>query len=112
MSDDAELTLYVTDLEGQKHTLPALSGWRVMEIIRDHDLPIRAECGGSAACAACHVYVASDWADRLVPPDDDEMYMLDTVNGFDPKTSRLSCQILLNPDLDGLEVTLAPGSEP
>lgn len=112
MSDDHELTLHVTDADGRRHTLPALAGWRVMEIIRDHDLPIRAECGGSCACATCHVYVAQQWVDKLVPADDDEQYMLDSVDGYKPDLSRLSCQIILNNALDGLEVTLAPGSEP
>jgi ferredoxin, 2Fe-2S len=109
---DTELTLHVLDQDGQQHDLPALSGWRVMEIIRDHDLPIRAECGGSGACATCHVYVAANWADKLTPPDDDEQYMLDGVEAYDAKRSRLSCQILLTEELDGLTVTLAPGSEP
>lgn len=112
MSDDSELSLVVIDRDGQKHTLPALSGWRVMEIIRDHDLPIKAECGGSCACATCHVYIAKEWRNKLVPPDSEEEYMLDTVEGYDPEKSRLSCQVLMRDDLDGMVVTLAPGSEP
>ena len=111
MSDDY-LSVNVTDQQGNKHHLPALEGWRVMEIIRDHDLPIRAECGGSAACATCHVYVDPKWKDKLMPPNDDEQYMLDGVEGYDPKRSRLSCQILMSKELDGIDVTLAPGSEP
>jgi 2Fe-2S ferredoxin len=107
-----ELTLRVTDQDGTEHNLPALAGWRVMEIIRDHDLPIRAECGGSCACATCHVYVDQAWANKLTPKNEDEDYMLDSVDGFDAKRSRLSCQILMTEELDGLTVTLAPGSEP
>lgn len=107
-----DLTLIVTDQDGEKHTLPALAGWRVMEIIRDNDLPIRAECGGSGACATCHVYIAKHWQEKLLVPDANEEYMLDTVDGYDPERSRLSCQILMRDDLDGMEVTLAPGSEP
>ena len=110
MSND--LILNVTDIDGKVHVLPALSGWRVMEIIRDHDLPIRAECGGSAACATCHVYVDAQWINKIPSADDDEQYMLDTVDDYDAKLSRLSCQILMNDDLNGLQVTLAPGSEP
>ncbi len=113
MSDDAaDLTLVVIDRDGETHTLPALSGWRVMEIIRDHDLPIRAECGGSGACATCHVYVHSEWAKKIPAPDADEEYMLDSVDGYDDTRSRLSCQILMQDDLDGMIVELAPGSEP
>lgn len=109
---EKELTLVVYDQDGEKHIVPALSGWRVMEIIRDNDLPIRAECGGSCACATCHVYVAKEWQDKLVLPDSEEEYMLDSVDGYDPEKSRLSCQILMRDELDGMVVTLAPGSEP
>ena len=109
---DKDLTLTVIEKDGTKHTVPALEGWRVMEIIRDNDLPIRAECGGSCACATCHVYVKERWWDKMPPISDDEQFMLDGVDGYDPKMSRLSCQILMREDLDGLEVVLAPGSEP
>lgn len=112
MNNDNELTIHVTDQHGHRYSLPALAGWRVMEIIRDHELPIRAECGGSCACATCHVYVAQQWVDKLTPAYDDEQYMLDSVEGYNPLASRLSCQIILDESLDGLEVTLAPGSEP
>ena len=55
----------VTDREGNEHELEGIEGWRVMEVIRDHGLPIKAECGGAAACATCHVYVNEDWVDRI-----------------------------------------------
>ncbi len=104
--------IIVKDREGETHRLPALSGWRVMEIIRDHDLPIRAECGGSCACATCHVYVDAKWQDKFQAPNDDEIHLLDGVEGYDAKASRLSCQLIMRDELDGLIVTLAPGSEP
>ena len=109
---EKELSVIVTDQEGKVHTVPALSGWRVMEIIRDNDLPIRAECGGSCACATCHVYVGAEWRAKMPPVSDEEQYMLDGVDGYDASASRLSCQILMKDELDGLRVTLAPGSEP
>ena len=109
---DKDLSITVIDQEGESHTVPALSGWRVMEIIRDNDLPIRAECGGACACATCHVYVDRQWSEKILLPDSEEEYMLDSVDGFDPERSRLSCQILMRDELDGLVVTLAPGSEP
>jgi 2Fe-2S ferredoxin len=112
MSEPEHLTLHVIDQDGTERTLPALAGWRVMEIIRDHDMPIRAECGGSCACATCHVYVDAQWRDKIPAASDDEDYMLDSVDGFDAQRSRLSCQILMTDALDGLTVTLAPGSEP
>jgi len=105
-------TLVVIDRQGETHRLSALPGWRVMEIIRDYGLPIRAECGGSATCATCHVYVAKEWVDKIPAPREHEEELLDTVDGLDPQRSRLSCQILMRDELDGLTVTLAPGSEP
>ena len=105
------MRLRVTDREGKQHKLEAMEGWRVMEIIRDHGLPIKAECGGACACATCHVYVDDGWLEKLPPPRQEENDQLDgafCVGG----NSRLSCQILMSKALDGLEVTLAPGSEP
>lgn len=110
MTDDVR-TLHVIDREGNAHAVEGLDGWRVMEIIRDQGLPIKAECGGACACATCHVYVATDWLARLTPPNEEELERLD--DAFEvTNASRLSCQILMRPDLDGLTVTLAPGSEP
>jgi ferredoxin, 2Fe-2S len=102
--------IHVTDQSGTRHTLEALEGWRVMEVIRDWGLDIKAECGGACACATCHVYVSPEWADKLYPANDDEHDMLDSA--FDVRdNSRLSCQILMSDALDGLEVTLARGTE-
>ena len=98
--------IHVTDRAGQRHTLEAIEGWRVMEIIRDWGLPIEGLCGGACECATCHVFVAEDWLDRLYPATDEEEDQLDTV--VTQPNSRLSCQILWTPELDGLEVTLAP----
>ncbi len=102
-----ELFIVVTDRTGQTHKLEAIEGWRVMEIIRDHGLPIKAECGGACACATCHVYVKENWLDKLPPQRKEETDMLD--EAIDPKdSSRLSCQLIMSEDLNGLEVTLAP----
>ena len=103
--------IHVIDHQGIRHTLEALEGWRVMEIIRDWGVGIRAECGGACACATCHVHVAPEWLDRLIPPSGEEEDRLDEAPGL-CATSRLSCQILMRADLDGLTDTLAPGSEP
>lgn len=105
------MIVYVTDQEGTEHQLEGIEGWRLMEVIRDYQLPIKAECGGACSCATCHVYVASSWMDKLYPATAEEIDQLD--NAFEVQdNSRLSCQILLNEKLDGLRVTLAPGSEP
>ena len=103
------MKIHVTDQDGQEHELEGLEGWRVMEVIRDWDLNIKAECGGSATCATCHVYVDEAWAGKLPEPSDDEEDLLYTAQDRRPN-SRLSCQILLNDDLDGLRVTLAEGA--
>lgn len=105
MSDEG-YKIYVTDLEGKEHALDALEGWQVMEIIRDHGLPIKAECGGACSCATCHVYVDPEWQGKLYPQREDEIEMLD--EAFDVQdNSRLSCQIIFTPELNGLKLTLA-----
>ena len=104
------MKIFVTDREGQEHTLDALEGWRVMEIIKDHGLDLKAECGGACCCATCHVYVHEDWIDKLYDMRDDEEDMLDEAMEVEDN-SRLSCQILMSEELDGLKVTIAPGTE-
>ena len=105
------MKILVTDFEGQTRELDALEGWRVMEIIRDHGLPIRADCGGACCCATCHVYVDPAWVPKLAPASLDERDLLDDQGIGLQENSRLSCQILMSEDLDGLHVTMAPGSE-
>ena len=96
--------------DGSTHRLEAMEGWRVMEVVRDWGLPIKAECGGACACATCHVWVAEGWVGKLVPPTDEETEMLDGAFSVDEQRSRLSCQLIMTPELDGLEVELAPES--
>ena len=104
------MKIFVTDRNGQEHTLDALEGWRVMEIIKDHGLDLKAECGGACCCATCHVYVHEDWVTKLHDMRDDEEDMLDEAMEVEDN-SRLSCQILMSEELDGLKVTIAPGTE-
>ncbi|QLP98787.1 MAG: 2Fe-2S iron-sulfur cluster binding domain-containing protein [Rhodoblastus sp.] len=103
--------LRVVDHAGASHMLEALDGWRAMEVIRDWGVGIKAECGGACACGGCHVYIDPAWTQRLHPPSDEEIERLDECYGVEAN-SRLCCQILMTPDLDGLTLTLAPGSEP
>ncbi len=100
------MEIVVTDQEGKKHKLEAIEGWRVMEIIRDYGLPIKAECGGACACATCHVYVDEQWIDKIPEMREDEEEMLDEAFNLE-HNSRLSCQIIMTEELDGLSVTLA-----
>lgn len=105
------MKIIVTDYDGTERALDGLDGWRVMEIIRDHGIAIKAECGGACCCATCHVYVDQDWLDKLVPPSLDEQDLLEDQAMGLKDNSRLSCQILMSEDLDGLRVTMAPGSQ-
>jgi 2Fe-2S ferredoxin len=100
------MKIHVTDQEGTEHELEGLEGWRVMEVIRDWGLNIKAECGGALACATCHVFVEDGWFDKLNPATDEEEDMLDSVADV-KANSRLSCQILMSDEIDGLKLTLA-----
>jgi 2Fe-2S ferredoxin len=100
------MKIYVTDLKGQETAIDAMLNWTVMEIIRDGDLPMRAECGGSCACATCHVYVDPEWLGKLPAQEIGERDTLD--GGFEVEpNSRRSCQLIMTTDLDGLRVTLS-----
>jgi ferredoxin, 2Fe-2S len=67
---------------------------------------IAADCGGVMTCATCHVYIAEPWTSKLTPPSADENSMLEMTAAERRATSRLSCQILLTAQLDGLEIEL------
>ena len=91
---------------GKNHTIDVTNGLSVMEGAVQNNIPgIDADCGGSMACATCHVYVKEEWFNKLPKKEDGEEDMLDMA--FEPKKiSRLSCQILVSDELDGLIVNL------
>lgn len=92
---------------GNKHTIDVPNGSTVMEGARKHDIPgIVADCGGACACSTCHVYVAPEWADRLPPMQPMEEDMVDFAYEPDPERSRLSCQLQVTDELDGLVVQM------
>jgi 2Fe-2S ferredoxin len=100
--------LIVVDRKGQQHEVEARAGWTVMEIIRDNGFDeLLALCGGCCSCATCHVHVDPDFAGKLRPVKGDEDELLDT-SDHRVETSRLSCQLLFAPELDGMRVTIAP----
>jgi len=100
------MKISVIDRDGNKNLLEGDNNSTLMEVIRDQGLDIEAACGGCCACATCHVYINDKWLDKLNPKDDEEESMLD--QAFDvKKNSRLSCQIELSDELDGLELELA-----
>ena len=92
------------DFKGKSITIDVENGLSVMEgAIQNEVTGIDADCGGSMACATCHVYVKENWIDKLPKAEEAEMDMLDMA--FEPKkNSRLSCQIIVTDDLNGLEV--------
>ena len=91
---------------GKEHVAEVQNGLTVMEGAVQNDIPgIDADCGGGMACATCHVYVKADWFDKITPKEDGEEDMLDMA--FEPKkNSRLSCQIIVSDELDGLVVNI------
>ena len=92
------------DPTGTARAIDAETGSTVMETAIKNDVPgIEAECGGACACATCHVYVDEEWKDVVGPPSPMEEDMLDFASDVRP-TSRLSCQIRVRPELDGLVV--------
>ena len=93
------------DFQGNSKTIEVDKGLSVMEGAIQKDIPgIDADCGGSMACATCHVYVEDKWFDKIPKAEDAENDMIDMA--FEPKkNSRLSCQIIVSDELDGLEVT-------
>jgi 2Fe-2S ferredoxin len=93
------------------HTLQAQPGQSLMQAAVDANLPgIQADCGGLLTCATCHVVVRSDWQTKLPAVSSDEDGMLAFTAQAREPGSRLSCQIVLTPELDGLQVTL-PASQ-
>ena len=101
------MKIYATDRNGKEHVLEGRDGWTIMEILRDAGLDVAAECGGACACATCQVYVTDGWFEKLPERSEAEVDMLDMAVGVEP-TSRLSCQLICSPELDGIKVTVAP----
>ena len=91
---------------GKSHTIDVANGLSVMEGAVQNNIPgIDADCGGSMACATRHVYVKEEWFDRLLKKEDGEEDMLDMA--YEPKKySRLSCQLTVSDELDGLIVNV------
>ena len=99
--------IIITNRDGKKHEIDSDPNFTLMEAIRDKGFDIEASCGGCCACATCHVYIDEKWKTRVTKLNDDEESMLDLA--FDVRdNSRLSCQIELSDELDGLELEIAP----
>ena len=93
------------DNQGNSKTINVDNGLTVMEGAIQNDIPgIDADCGGSMACATCHVYVEEKWLDKIPKAEEAEVDMIDMA--YEPKkNSRLSCQLIVTDELEGLTVT-------
>lgn len=92
--------------DGTEKEVEASVGLSVMEVATQNDIPgIPADCGGSCACATCHVHVSSDWLERLPDAQQMEHDMLDFAEGVNDQ-SRLSCQIMLTEAMNGMRISI------
>jgi 2Fe-2S ferredoxin len=100
--------LVVVNRSGEESTVEVGDGLSVMEAIRDNGFDeLLALCGGCCSCATCHIFVDPAFADKLPAMSEDENDLLES-SDHRGATSRLSCQVHLTPDLDGLRVIIAP----
>ncbi len=94
------------EFDGTQHVVEVEGGWSVMQGAVNNGIPgIDATCGGACACATCHVFVDPGWTAVVGPPGEDEADLLEFADGA-AANSRLSCQIAVGAELDGLTVRL------
>ena len=97
-----------TDRDGYEHRIDAVVGRSLMVNLKyEGNLDVAADCGGNCFCGTCHVYVDEAWLSRLPPQGEDELELLEDLV-HTRGSSRLACQIPVDPSLDGLSLTLAP----
>ena len=101
-------TIYVTDSEGEELEVEGQVGLPIMETLRDLDNGVLALCGGMCSCATCHCYIEESWASSLPPREEDEIELLEDLESFREDQSRLTCQIELTEDMDGIRLEIAP----
>jgi len=107
-STTQQVKLIATGRDGTRHAVEGVVGRSLMESLRDGGLAeISAMCGGCCSCATCHVYVQPEFFDRLSPIGEDESDLLDG-SGTRTEYSRLSCQVQITPELEGLNLEVAP----
>lgn len=101
------INISVKDLDGQVHEIEASDGDSLMETLREFEWGVPAICGGLCSCGTCHVYLDSGWLDRFIQADPDEQDLLDEFDSTQ-ENSRLSCQLQLKAEHDGLKLSIAP----
>lgn len=100
-------TIWFISSDGQRQPCDVAEGVSAMQAARLSGVNgIEAECGGSLSCGTCHVYVGDDYIAKLPPPSEEEEAMLDLVAAERRPGSRLSCQISVNGELNGVEITI------
>ena len=108
MSSTEQVELVATGRDGSEHRITGIVGRSLMESLREGGLAeMSAMCGGCCSCATCHVYVQPEYFERLSPIGEDESDLLDG-SGLRTEYSRLSCQVRVTGDLDGICVAIAP----
>ena len=109
MDANTGINITVIRRDGSQQTLLSEpSQTTLMNLLYDEDQGIEAVCGGCASCATCHVLISEDWAEKLPARSEVENMLLQYQEHFDQRRSRLSCQVELNADLEGLVVEIAP----
>ena len=103
------MKVHFTTTRGDTVTAEAAAGYNLLRVAQAAGMPLEGTCEGQMACSTCHVIVAAEWFERLDPASEEEEDMLDLAAGV-ARTSRLSCQIVLEEALDGLAVTIPPDS--
>ena len=101
------INISVKDLDGQVHEIQAREGDSLMEALREHEWGVPAICGGLCSCGTCHVYVDKEWLEKLRQVDSDEQDLLDEFDNS-KDNSRLSCQVKLLSEHEGLALSIAP----
>ena len=101
------INISVKDLDGQVHKIRAREGDSLMEALREYEWGVPAICGGLCSCGTCHVYLDSAWSDKFMQADPDEQDLLDEFDSVQ-ENSRLSCQLQLKVEHDGLKLSIAP----
>jgi hypothetical protein len=97
------ITVTFINADGESLEVQAVDGRSLLDVAQAAGQPLEGTCEGQMACSTCHVIIDKDWFDRLPRAVEDEEDMLDLASGA-RRTSRLSCQIILTPELDGLLV--------
>lgn len=103
----SDINFDVIDRHGKQHSVAAATGSTLMNVLKAAGLPIAAICSGAKSCATCHVFVKEGYQ-RVGSPDEDEIDLLDESGLYQEGISRLSCQIEVLPNLNGLCIEIAP----